>query len=98
MLTGLVIFSRVLSWVLHHYYRQTTLVITGILIASLWLIWPFQDRVYETLGENRKLVSSTPVLPDRYDAAFILTVILVLSGIAAVLMINRLAGKGYRQD
>ena len=93
MLTGLVIFSRILSWVLHRYYRQTTLVIIGILIASLWLIWPFQLREFESIGENMKLISSTPVIPDNINAAFLLALVLVILGICAVIIMDKIAKK-----
>jgi putative membrane protein len=93
MLTGIVIFSRILSWVLHRFYRNTTLIITGILIASLWLIWPFQDRVYETIGTSIKLVSSTPMLPGEINSALILTILLVVIGISIVIIINTMSRK-----
>ena len=93
MLTGLVVFSRLLSWVLHRYYRATTLIITGILIASLWVIWPFQDRVYDTVASKHKLISSNPVLPGEYNSMFLITVILVLLGLTIVLVIDGLVRK-----
>jgi putative membrane protein len=93
MLTGLAIFSRLLSWVLHHYYRQTTLVITGFLIASLWLIWPYQDRAYETIGEKTKLISSTPYVPSDINTAFLSSLGLAVLGMCTVLIINSMARK-----
>ena len=51
-LAGLVFFSRLLSYILERYYRVTVVFITGLLLASLTVIWPFQERVYETVGGN----------------------------------------------
>ncbi|MGK0297078.1 MAG: putative membrane protein [Gammaproteobacteria bacterium] len=93
MVTGLVIFSRILSWVLHRFYRNTTLIITGILISSLWLIWPFQDRVYETIGTKMKLVSSTPMIPYEFNSALFLTIMLALIGIFVVIFIHTISRK-----
>jgi putative membrane protein len=88
MLTGMVIFSRVLSWVLSHYYRQTTLVISGILIASLWLLWPFQSREYVVIDNKPKLISSSPVIPDEFGIFFMLTMALILAGFITIIIMD----------
>jgi putative membrane protein len=93
MLTGLVIFSRFLSWLLHHYLRNTTLVIIGILISSLWIMWPFQNRVFETINDKQKLISTTPVLPGDFDSGFYICLILVICGIVLVMLIDLLGKK-----
>ena len=64
---GLMAFSRVLVWMLHHYHQRTLLTITGLLIGSLWVIWPFQNRTYEIIREKSRLVSSEPVWPASTD-------------------------------
>ena len=45
-ITGLVVFSRILSWLLKNYYTATIVVLIGFLIGSLYVIWPYQDREY----------------------------------------------------
>jgi putative membrane protein len=52
VLTGISLFSRVLSWTLHRYTRQTLLVLIGFLIGSIVVIWPWQERSYEYLREE----------------------------------------------
>ena len=44
---GLALFSRLLSWLLDRSYQATLLVLIGFLFGSLYVIWPYQDRVYE---------------------------------------------------
>ncbi len=95
MITGLVVFTRFLVWLLHHYYKQTLLVIKGILIGSLWMIWPFQDRVFETIRNKDRLVSSTPVLPTALDMTFLNTMLLICAGFIVVMVLNRLASKQH---
>ena len=92
-LAGLFVFSRSIVWLLERYHQPTLLVIKGILIGSLWIIWPFQDRVYETVRGKEKLVAATPLWPDALDATVIASVLLMLSGFVLVMVINRLAGK-----
>jgi len=52
VLTGISLFSRVLSWTLHRYTRPTLLVLIGFLIGSIVVIWPWQERSYEYLREE----------------------------------------------
>ena len=59
-LVGLVVFSRILSWLLDHYYEPTFLVLIGFLIGSLYVIWPFQDREYEKHVQTKILPMTDP--------------------------------------
>jgi len=86
--TGLMLFSRLLVWLLHHYYRLTLLLICGILIGSLWMIWPFQERVFEMVGGKQRLVHTTPVWPAQWDGHSWLALGLMLAGVAAVLALH----------
>ncbi len=90
-IAGLLLFSRVLSWLLHRYYRLTLLVISGVLVGSLQMIWPFQERVYETVRDKQRLVGSSPMWPADWDAQFWLALALLLTGFAAVLALHWLA-------
>lgn len=90
---GLAAFSRLLALLLARWYRGTVVFIIGLLIASLWVIWPYQDRVYETIGGSRKLVTSSPQLPDGVDATLWLSLVLLVTGCAAVFLLHRLADK-----
>ncbi|WP_069130626.1 DUF368 domain-containing protein [Rhodohalobacter halophilus] len=56
-IVGLMLFSRLLSWLLDRYYAITLLVLIGFLLGSLYVIWPYQDREFE------EMVRSSEVLP-----------------------------------
>lgn len=86
--TGLLLFSRLLSWLLHRAYHGTLLVITGFLIASCWLLWPFQDRAYEVIRGKQRLVSSTPLIPDGIDTTVMASLALMLTGLVMVLVLH----------
>ena len=90
-LTGLVVFSRVLGWLLAHFYQRTLLVIKGILIASLWMLWPFQQRIFETIAGKEKLIGSIPQWPASFNEATWASFSLMLIGLVVVLVINRVS-------
>ncbi|NNL99563.1 MAG: DUF368 domain-containing protein [Gammaproteobacteria bacterium] len=61
---GLALFTRVLGWLLERYYQSAMMLIIGFLVASLWVLWPFQQRSYAQFGGKEKLIGSQPVWPD----------------------------------
>lgn len=88
---GLFVFTRVLSWILHHYERQSLVGISGILIASLWVIWPFQERVYTLVRGKSRLAESSPLLPPMsVDTLYVVACAAI--GFALVIVLQRLAG------
>lgn len=91
MLTGLALFSRLLSWLLRRYYQPTLAAIIGLLAASLWVIWPYQERVFATVAGTQKLVGVTPSWPEDWTGMTVLAAILVFTGLAGVLLLAYLA-------
>ena len=92
-ITGLMAFSRVLTWLMAHYYRYTLVAICGILIASMWKIWPFQERTYATARGKKRLIDSSPILPTEFGPETGGVIALVLIGFAAVWLLHVYASK-----
>ena len=42
---GIVIFSRILSWMLKRYFQVTVATLVGFMIGSLWKVWPWKECV-----------------------------------------------------
>jgi putative membrane protein len=65
---GLILFSRVLSWLLNRYHTITLFVLIGFLIGSLYVIWPYQDREFQTTVRSTQIMDYTdPVVQDILD-------------------------------
>ena len=88
---GLIVFSRLLSWILERCYRATVVFITGLLLASLTVIWPFRQRVYDTDGGAQLLLGTSPALPSALSLPVLLSFVFIIAGISIVLFINRLS-------
>ena len=89
MIIGAVLFSRVLLFLIRYYYQPVCAVMSGLLIASLWKIWPFQMRSYTMIGERHTLLYSKPYLPNLSDPLIFSTIIWILAGILVVLTLHR---------
>ena len=94
IVSGLALFSRFLSWLLNRFYQQTLLFITGLLIASLYAVWPFQHRVYETVREKARLIASTPYWPAHDNEQALYAGLMLLLGLGLIILLDRLAGAG----
>ena len=68
MIGGLVVFSRVIVWLLEHFSRQTLLIIKGILIGTLWvpIRMPLMiSRVWREKCSSSQTKYSPATPPDR---------------------------------
>jgi putative membrane protein len=88
MITGLALFSRVLSWLLKTWYQETLSTIIGLLVASLWVIWPFQERIYEIIRGQDRLLESNPYLPQQINADVSMSIAMMIAGLLLVLILN----------
>ncbi|MBL1142637.1 MAG: DUF368 domain-containing protein [Proteobacteria bacterium] len=93
IITGVILFSRVLSYLLKTFYQQTILFITGILIASLYVIWPFQTRLYEVVRNKERLVSSVPYMPEVFNNQILYSLIMIFIGLLLVIGLDHFSGK-----
>ncbi|RME34126.1 MAG: DUF368 domain-containing protein [Gammaproteobacteria bacterium] len=89
---GLALFSRLLSWLLVRFYHPVMAVITGFLIASLWRIWPWQERIYASVAGRQVPLQSHPRWPDPAAGGdFVLVVALAAGGLLLVLAVDAIA-------
>lgn len=87
-ITGLLVFSRLLSYLFAHYKSQTIALLTGFVTGSLVIIWPWKIAEYMTVEGKQKVVGYTWEWPElNGHFAFALTLILV--GFGLVMLIER---------
>jgi len=97
-ITGLLSFSRVISWVLKHHHEKGYSVLTGMLIGSLYVLWPWKVTVYPQGVENNgeTILQTSNSLPLNYEMVtgndpLILGVLLsVMAGLTLILVFNKL--------
>ncbi|MFT4561652.1 MAG: putative membrane protein [Gammaproteobacteria bacterium] len=89
---GLSAFTRLLSWLMHRYERVMLLLISGFLVASLWVIWPFQHRQYVMVRGEQRLLESVPMLP-TWESSTVHAVLLAVLGLLLVISVSHIASR-----
>ena len=92
--TGLLLFSRLIHWLLENHYLNTLMLLIGLLFGSLYALWPW----FLMQGSLK-----TPVLPgtlENYgqDAMLYPALGCMISGVAFVFLLEYITGRFSRED
>jgi len=86
---GLIFFSRLISYVMKKFYEQTVLFMVGLLAASLYVIWPFQNRSYDIIHAKEVLISSSPYIPELVNRDVFYSISMMVFGVFMVIILSR---------
>lgn len=98
---GLILFSRLLLWILNYYEQMTFALLSGFLLGSLNQLWPWKhvlSTYTNSKGEVKPLLKEN-VFPTEYiqitslDAQVLECILLMLVGLFLVLSIERFCRK-----
>lgn len=65
--TGILSFSRLLKWLLDRWHDLMLSGLIGLLIGSLWRIWPYQHLETEIIRHKPRVLEAIPYLPESFD-------------------------------
>lgn len=96
---GLIAFSHVLSWIYTKYKDQTISILTGFILGSLGILWPWKNEIYrmDTAGNfiiknGEKIVQSyTKYMPESFNTQVILAIVFMIIGIITISLIEKIA-------
>ena len=98
---GLIVFSHILSWVFKKYRNQTISLLTGFILGSLSVLWPWQKAVYllDNAGEmllkrGEPIVSHyQKFLPEVFNMEVFLAILFAIIGIISIWLIEKVAAE-----
>jgi len=76
IITGLALFARLLSWLLHNHHSAVIATLTGVMLGSLGAIWPWQS-------------AAGAIVAPEISWPFALAIILMVGGFVIVLFLER---------
>jgi len=94
-LVGLLIFARILRWLLRHYHDYTVAVLIGLIIGALRKVWPWKEYVESEPGTVDQLiyVIEKNVLPETFSNDVALALGLMVLGFILVIILDYLAAQ-----
>jgi putative membrane protein len=87
---GLVAFSHLLSWVFSKYKDQTIAILTGFILGSLGMIWPWKTPINEIFGDKVKVIGYDYFWPDL-NMEFLIAIVIILIGIISIWIMEKSA-------
>jgi putative membrane protein len=66
-LTGLLGFSRLLKWMLDRWHDTVLASLIGLLLGSLWRIWPYQHVHEVVVRDKARVIGATAYWPESID-------------------------------
>ena len=86
---GLMSFSHILAWVLKKYKDETLGILTGFIIGSLSIIWPWKE-IAESLIVNgkEKVISYNSYFPSEFNTQTLFAFALMILGYYLVYLLE----------
>ncbi|HHL32010.1 MAG TPA: DUF368 domain-containing protein [Oceanospirillales bacterium] len=93
-LIGLLLFSRLIKWILDRYYRMTLLFLSGLMLGSLTKVWPWKLSMENMATDQHQLLATHNVMPFAYPQAQLpLAISMMVVAIMMVFLIDYLGRK-----
>lgn len=98
---GLILFSHLLSWVYQNFKDQTISILTGFILGSLAILWPWKNEIYRLdeagnaiLKNGEKVIQGYErFIPDTMTVEVWVAIIWLLIGIFSIWIFEKAANK-----
>jgi len=94
-LTGILSFAKLLSWLFDNYENSLLSILTGFVLGSLSIIYPWKISRKELILGHEKVVETTRYLPE-IDNQFFIAIALMIVGIILVASLEYFGNKEMR--
>jgi putative membrane protein len=96
---GLIAFSHILSWVFKRYRDQTISLLTGFILGSLSILWPWQKMIYLTDQDGHMIlkkgepivVKYERIIPEVFNSEVIYAILFAVAGIISIWAVEKAA-------
>lgn len=103
---GLILFSHFLSWVFKKYRDQTISLLTGFILGSLAILWPWKNPVYKLDAAGQMVTKSNGemvitgyerFIPENINAEVLYALLYAIIGIIIIWAIEKFAGNIHEE-
>lgn len=89
---GLIAFSHVLSWIFKKYRNITIALLTGFILGSMPIIWPWKNTVITIVGNEEITTGYDYFLPEM-NIQFAIALVIILIGASIIVLTEKIAKK-----
>lgn len=98
---GLIFFSHLLSWVYKNFKDQTVSILTGFILGSLAILWPWKNEIYSldeagnfVMKNGKKIIQGYDrFIPDSITSEIWFAIIWMIIGVISIYIIEKTAVK-----
>ncbi len=87
---GLLAFSHLLSWIFKNYRDITIAILTGFILGSMPIIWPWKNDVITYFGSEEKVTGYEYYFPE-FNMEFAIALVIMLIGAAIIVLTEKMA-------
>lgn len=87
---GLLAFSHLLSWIFKNYRDITIAVLTGFILGSMPIIWPWKNDVITYFGSEAKVTGYEYYFPE-FNMEFAIALVIILIGAGIIILTEKMA-------
>lgn len=90
---GLLAFAHFLAWIFKKFHNQTISLLTGFIIGSMPIIWPWKNQITSIMKDgSEKVIGYNWNLPEM-NSEFFLALVFIIVGVAIIVLTETLAQK-----
>ncbi|MDC1106380.1 DUF368 domain-containing protein [Prolixibacteraceae bacterium] len=98
---GLVAFSHLLSWVFKKFHDQTISLLSGFILGSLCILWPWKQELYKLGASGEVLIKKSGekvvegyqwLMPDMMSTEFMIATLCMVIGVVSIVALEKFAG------
>lgn len=89
---GLILFSHFLAWLLKRFPHSTIAMLTGFILGSLGILWPWKTEITALFGEKTKVIGYNWHMPET-NKTFYMALVFFLLGIFVIYITEHLGSR-----
>lgn len=94
IILGLITFSHLLSWMFKKFRNQTIATLTGFILGSLGILWPWKIELKQSFESGKEIVIGYDwFIPTEINQEVLISITLIILGFISIFLIEKIATK-----
>jgi len=93
---GILGFSHLLSWIFKKFKNQTIALLSGFILGSLIILWPWKEELTQTFGEKTKVIGYDWLVPDM-NLELVFAFAFFLLGFVSIYLMEKMVSNSEKE-